>query len=257
MVRTQERLVKTVMRSGNSGSVYLPREWVSQKVVIRPLTIKENIIEKIMPHTENIIGAYLYGSHSRGEETADSDIDVLLITDKKIDIKKEEEYDIEAIQIDKIKEKIREDPTSYYSIIREAKTIINPHLLKELRKIKPNPQATKKYLKNTKEAIKIAEKLLRIEGDHSGTIYSLMLRIRGLYIIECIRENREYTNKRLREHLLQKGIDQKTYEKSYAVYRAKRDNRQPQHTITTEEAQKLLHTAQKTLKDAEKNQKSS
>jgi predicted nucleotidyltransferase len=246
-------IIKTVMKSGNSGSVYVPKEWVNQKVVIRPLTIKEDILEKIMPHTENIIGAYIYGSHARGEETAESDVDVLLITDKRIEIKKEEGYDIETVQIDEIKEKIREDPVSYYSIIQEAATIINPRLLEELRKIRPTEQATKRYLKETGDALKIAEELLKMRGDHGGSVYSMMLRMRGLYLIECMKQDKRYIGGGLAERLRAEGIDERSYEKAYAVYRAKRDERPLPQTMTTEEAQKLLHAAQKMLEDAEKN----
>lgn len=81
-------------------------------------------------------------------------------------------------------------------MIKEAKTIIN----KELIKIYINHPLTKRNLKwhidTTKSAIKVIKKDLEISKElnekyiSDDIVYSLVLRLRALYTIDCIRANK-------------------------------------------------------------------
>ena len=77
-------LVKDVADRGHSGGVYLPKSCVGQKVLIQPISVKEYILNALSPYMEDISGVYLYGSYARGEENEESDIDVLVISEKKL-----------------------------------------------------------------------------------------------------------------------------------------------------------------------------
>lgn len=239
-IKSQEHLVKEVIGRGNSGGVYLPKSWVGQKVIIRPLSVNEYVLNTLSPHMKYIVGVYLYGSYAREEQVPDSDIDILVVADKKLHVKMENGIDLEIVDITKIKDAIREDPVGYYSMIMEAIPIVNEVLLNELKGVRLNTKNIKRYYKETEEALSIVKGLLELEGDSSGSIYSLILRLRGLYLIKCNLRNRKYTNQKLEDFVVKKGIDRKKYRKMYAVYRAKRDDgRLPPYKIPTRDIKTL------------------
>src|SRR3989338_1378044 len=66
---------KVVKRYGNSGGVYVPREWVGGKVKIdlidEPANPKELLAKLPLEHVVSVI---VYGSYVRKESAADSDI---------------------------------------------------------------------------------------------------------------------------------------------------------------------------------------
>ena len=79
--KTQE-LIKPIVKFGNSAGVILPREWLNGKAKIelveKPLNINKDILEILEPYFNDIQGIYLVGSYARGEQTQESDIDVLV-----------------------------------------------------------------------------------------------------------------------------------------------------------------------------------
>lgn len=249
-LKSQEQLVKTVIRSGNSGSVYVPKEWIGERVVIKPLSIRDRILQITAPYMENVIGIYLYGSYARGEEIPESDIDILVITDKKIPLNRQDNIDIEAVEIADIKGRIMKDWVGYYSIIHEAKPIINEKLLEELKGVKPDPKALKWYYNMTKNALSIVNDLLEIKGDMNGSIYSLMLRIRGLYLIQCNLKGRKYSNKDLEDFIVKNGIKRQVYRNFYTIYRAVRDNKPlPSYEIDRDNLERLHEIAVQILQE--------
>lgn len=249
-ITLKKRLVKDVADRGHSGGVYLPKSWVGQKVLIQPISVKEYILDVLSPYTEDIVGVYLYGSYARAEQTEESDIDILVISEKKLP-KKEGLANIERAAAEDIKRLIRSDPVTYYSIVQEALPIINAPLLKELKAVKPDRSSLKSYFEETKRALDICKGLLDTPcGDNSGVIYSLMLRLRGLFLARCILRGEKYSNKDLEAYAKGKGIDESTFEKLYAVYRASGDERPiPKKKIPVKHIRKLYEIDAKTLED--------
>src|SRR3989338_11637860 len=127
-------LTKTVSRSGNGGVVYVPSKWMNKKVSISLMEadIAEELFYLLKPSLEHVIGVYIYGSYARGEEMEDSDIDILVVVDEKFKIKPSR-FDIHLAEIKTLKEGIQKNPIIFYSIISEAKPIINSYLLEELK----------------------------------------------------------------------------------------------------------------------------
>src|SRR3989338_8766276 len=87
----REQLVKRVVRSGNGGAVWVPKDWLGQEVIVilpqKPkLELKERIIHLLEPYLKDIISVFIYGSYARHEETKESDIDVVVITEKPLKI---------------------------------------------------------------------------------------------------------------------------------------------------------------------------
>src|SRR3989338_7348484 len=90
----REQIVKTVVRSGNGGAIWVPKDWLGQEVVVilpqKPkFELREKIIHLLEPYLKDITAVFIYGSYARHEEKKDSDIDVAVITENplKINIK--------------------------------------------------------------------------------------------------------------------------------------------------------------------------
>lgn len=244
-------LVKDVADRGHSGGVYLPKSWVGQKVLIQPISVKEYILNALSPYMEDLSGVYLYGSYARGEENEESDIDVLVISEKKLQDKKLDLLNIESASPENIRKWVRTDPIGYYSIIQEAVPIINAPMLKELKSIEPDLKNLLDYYEDTGRALKICEELLKIPtGDNVGVIYSLVLRLRGLFLARCILKQEKYTTRDLEKYVSSKGIEPILFEKIYAFYRAKREERPtPKYKIPVKHLRKLYGIVSEMLEE--------
>ncbi len=252
-LESHEQVVKKVMVSGGSGSVYVPKDWIGQRVIVRPLSIKDNILQLVSPYMEKVMGIYLYGSYARGEETPESDIDVLLVTDGKIELSTENGFDIEVVEYERIKELVSEDPVGYHSMVKEAVPIMNGVLLNELRGIKPNEMGIKTYYESTISALSIVGEFLDRKDlsreDFPSILYSLILRLRGLYLIRCNLQGRRYSNAKFEDFVVGKGILQSRYRGIYATYRAVRDNKKmPKYYVSRKDVELLYEIVSKELK---------
>jgi len=190
---------------------------------------KKEIMKMISPYLENIQGAYLTGSFARNEQTNTSDIDVLLITDEQIKIPSKSQYDLHAIQMKNIKKTIRGSPIQFFSMIKEAKPIINKSLLKELNNIKINHSYIIEHLESTKRILKILDSLLKKykkdEISPCSIIYSIILRLRSLFLIESLLKNKKYSNSDLKKAIKNQGINKTKTEEIYKVYQIKRNTK--------------------------------
>ena len=212
----REQIIKEVTPIGNGAHVFAPKEWVGEKVVIvrtPKVSLKRRILKVLEPYLENILGVYLYGSYSRNEQREDSDIDLLIISNKKFKIK-EKGFEIIALEKNKIKEAIKIAPVLVYSALAEAEPVINSELLTELRKsYKPHAQDFKEFIKETKDIIKINEELL--------STYSIILRLRSLYIIENLLSGKKYSFMKFKEWIFKDTKNENTkanFDKVYNAY---------------------------------------
>src|SRR3989344_4989943 len=255
----KEQIVKTVVRSGNGGAVWVPKNWLGQEVIVilpqKPkLDVKERIIHLLEPYLKDIISVFIYGSYARHEETKDSDVDVMVITEKPVNIIiKDPKLEITAFELEKFKKMIEKYPVMYYQIVQEAEPLINSNILGELREIKINKENFKAYLNETKEHIKSSLELLGLDKLDGGLIksysalYSAILRLRGAVIIKCILSKDKFSNKKFKKWLTRQGISNSEFEQAYSVYRAVRDNKKININIKIPVAEKLLNILEKEL----------
>ncbi|MEK6869220.1 MAG: DUF2080 family transposase-associated protein [Nanoarchaeota archaeon] len=233
----KEQIVKTVVRSGNGGAVWVPKGWLGQEVVVilpeKPkFKLKERIIHLLEPYLKDIISVGLYGSYARNEHTKESDVDVLVITkDKSIKLDfKEEKLDIVSLPIDRLQTAIQKYPTLYYQMVLEAAPLINAYVFEELKNTKINKESFKNYIKETREHIKSNEELLELDKIDNAylksysVLFSSILRLRGLFIMKCILKKYRFSNKRFKNWLVSKGLNLSEFEDSYKAYRLIRDN---------------------------------
>ena len=74
--------------------------------------------------------------------------------------------------------------------------------------------------------------------DNPAVIYSLVLRLRGLYMIDCILKNKSYLNKNFKRFAVKIGI--KNFNLLYKIYRYERDNKKLDKThVSMEDINRL------------------
>lgn len=259
-ILVKEQLRKKVARSGNGGAVWVPREWLGEEIIVTRLereksTLKEDIIRILLPYLEEISGIFLYGSCARGEESSESDVDILVISSKRLPVKNIGKFDIDVIELGKIKKVMRKNPLFYYSIIKEAKPIFNGALLEELKGEKLSKGNFRWYFKTTNENIKSNRELLeldRLDGEYVesySVIYSVILRLRGIMLMKSLINNRVFSNKLFKKWITRYVTDYE-FREIYNVYRAMRDNKKVKDVeIRINSIEKLLKLLERESRD--------
>ncbi len=254
----ENEVIKQAFRFGNSAGIILPISWKDKKVVVKLIekSISQEIIE-ILEEADllkNTVAIFLAGSYARGEETESSDIDIMIITDiinKQI---KKGKYEIIFISKKNLDESIKKN-IYLASLINEAKAILNVSLLEDYKE-KIKEISIKKSLDEIKSMTRINEKMIIIDEESKKnvldeTIYSLVLRLRELYLIECIKNSKKPTNKEFLNLIKKVGSNE-----SYNAYLRIKNNLKSKTTIPTTEAKSLISEIKKRIKDLENGKKS-
>jgi len=250
--------IKKAVKAGNSSAVILPRAWLDREVRVE-LVKKDygeilvdsiKIIRKYLK-LEDVIGIYLVGSYARDEEEISSDIDLLAIT-KNIDkeIIKEGIYNILLVSSKLLKQKLESDLLPVGQMIKEAKPLLNSNYLDGI-KVEVTKKNVNWYIKTTKDKLKIIEKALSIarksgKKNLSDLIaYTLVLRIRTLYIIKKLIHGKSYSKKDFVK--LIRNVSGK--DNSYNLYVAVKNDAGVGKRFNLDEAERLLSYLRDQLED--------
>jgi len=257
----EERIIRTVTEIGNGAHIFAPKEWLYDEVVITRVpkkNPKEELIKLLSPYLNKIIAVFLYGSYARGEQTPKSDMDIFVISTEKFNIKSKD-IEIMVVPEEKLETAKKINPILFYSILQEAKPIINPPYLEKLRKEEIKPAYFNDFLDDTKRLIQINKEMIKLDkmdkdkDSSESTIYSLVLRLRGIFIINLFLKKKIYSNGIFRTFLIKNSkID---YEKIYNIYRSIRDNKKTEEKVKIEEAESLLTLLIKETQKLEKKLK--
>lgn len=249
----KEQLIRIVSRVGNGAHIFAPKEWINEKVLLVRLekkTVKEQIFEKLYPFLEKITAVFLYGSHARKEATESSDIDVLVITKEKFKLEKEDGKSFIILQEEEILEAIKINPILMYSIFKEGVALINPCYLDKLRKLKVEKNNFNQFIKQTVDSIKSSRGIIELDkktGKYSSSsvLYSVILRLRGVFIIKCLLKETSFSNSAFKEWLKNLEIN---YSDIYEIYRQVRDdNLKNNIKIPIEQEEKLINFLEQEL----------
>ena len=247
--------IKKAVKAGNSSAVILPRAWLNREVRVElvkktPETILLDVINiaKKYINIESIKGIYLVGSYARGEESRESDIDILIISSN-IDRKMIHEgmYNILIMSEKLLQQKLKRDLFPIGQMIKEAKSLINSEYLASI-KIKVTSKNVRWYIDTTTEKLELIKKILKKAGKvDNRVVYTLILRIRTLYITEKLMNNQNYSKKNF-EKLIYKIAGKNAYEAYISV---KNDLEEAGRT-RKEEAEKLYYYLEKQLNDVKR-----
>ena len=251
--QTNEQLIREVTAIGNGAHIFAPKEWLGEQIILirTRKTLKEKIMEVLEPYLEDIEGVYLYGSHARNEATEDSDIDILIISTKKLKIK-QQGYEIIALKKDELDKAIKISPLLVYSALKEAKPIINSRLLESLKEnYPPSSKDFRDYLNETRNILKINRELLDSETNNllnpEGIAYSLILRLKGILIIKSLLSNNQYSNKKLFK--IASNYSLKEFSKIYESYKATKHNQKLKVTIKKSSLYLLIELLEKEIQE--------
>jgi predicted nucleotidyltransferase len=244
-----ETIIKQTREVGTSAGVLLPRSWLNKQVVVTLFSpskqeIAKDVLEILIRKNLNkeIKGIYLFGSYARKEQTSESDIDILVITKDTNKIVVHQNYQILLVSEKKLSEKSQND-LLYITILKEADTILNKELIEKYSKnIKPN---LKKILPEIKNIIKINKETIELCKKHKkkvpdGIVYSVVLRLRELYLIKCLIKNKLWSNKEFSEIC---------GEKPYKAYIRVKTNLKETNNNLPDEIKPLIHLSEKWLKE--------
>jgi len=239
--------IKKAVKAGNSSAVILPRAWLNREVRIELLKKTFEIIlidiiniSKRYIELKEIIGIYLVGSYARGEEENNSDIDILIIT-QNIDKEMIHEgiYNILIVSSELLNQKLEYDLFPVGQMIKEAKPLINSDYLNSI-KINVTRKNIKWYLDTTEDKLRIIEELIyktknNKKGLSNKVAYTLILRIRTLYIIDRMLKNKNYSKKDFIKIIktISKGAN------SYERYLAVKNNIKEKKGISIAETERL------------------
>jgi len=253
--------IKKTIKSGNSSAVVLPRSWLNKEVRVELVRkTNEQILYDVLEITKRhiklkeIIGVYLVGSYAREEETKESDIDILIIsdyTDKEQIV--EGIYNILIVSYQLLHQKLRKKLFPVGQMIKEAKPLLNADYIDSIE-VKVTKENVKWYLDTTKTMMKKnKEEIDRAKGlynTHVGGVvpYSLILRLRTLYIIECLKKNKDYKKRDFLKLIKKIAGSLIAYEE---YFKLKSEEDKMLYRLPIAEAEKLMNYVNKKVKEFE------
>jgi len=245
-----ETITKQTREVGTSAGVLLPRSWLNKQVVVTLFepskeNIARDIIEYLFEHNlnEEVKGIYLFGSYSRGDFDFNSDIDILIITQDTNKLINYNNYEILLVSESSFSKNLPNN-LNYLSILKEAGVIFNKELIEKYR--------IKKYKFNIKKSLSEIDGIFKINQDAvkmckennmnipDGIVYSMVLRLRELYLIKCLFSGRIYYKKDFLELV---------GDKVYSAYLRIKRNEKELNNLSPDELISTLDLSEKWLKE--------
>jgi len=223
-----ETIIKQTRRLGTSSGVVLPVSWLGQTVSVtlttpNYLTDTLKFLEK--EEIRDIKAIYLCGSYANNENDLNSDIDILVLTDKTHKKIEREKYEIICYP-KKDLEKSKKENILIKQMIEEGKVLIGENI-----PVKISSKEEKFFNNETKKIIKDLNSLLKsIDLSYLGTqnliIYSTILRIRTFL----------YLNKNYSKNNLIKIVGKE----NYSIYRKIKSKKEITKKVKVEELKRLI-----------------
>ena len=249
-------LIKNAISWGNSAGVLLPKEWKGKEVKVvlidRSLQIKKEVFDILSNYSEDILGIYLIGSYARGEQTKRSDVDVLVITSKTNERIERGKYDFLVVSEDLVEEKFKKNILPLLPMLKEAKTLLNSSLIEKFKNTKITKRNLRFHIETTKSAMGVVKEFIELAKIDNRKItdriaYSLVLRLRELYIVDCLIKNKMWNNKEFLS--LVKKVSGST--EAYEGYLRSKDNEKTKRNLSINESERIYSYILKKIKEQE------
>ena len=248
--------IKKAIKAGNSSAVILPRSWLNKEIRVELIkkTHEMMLLDVIgmlknYINTKEIIGVYLTGSYARREEDNNSDIDILVITknvDKEMII--EGIYNVLIVSKYLLEQKLQSDLFPIGQMIKEAVPLLNFDYLNSI-KISVTNKNVKWYIDTTEDKLSIIKKILERAKRNNKKyledriVYTLILRIRTLHIIEKLITNKDYSKKDFIKLIKKVSKGSNAYERYLAI----KNNLEEKKVVSLEEAERLYNYLEEQL----------
>jgi len=252
----KQEMIKQIVRVGNSAGVILPKEWLNGKakveLIVAPTDIKKEIFEILKDYLWDIRGIYLAGSYARKEETEKSDIDTIVITGKTNKKIEKGKHSILFISQEKVEAALKDNVLPILPMLKEAKTLLNEELIIKYKQTELTQKNLAWHIESTKSILKIIKEFIELNREYGKTSdavsYSLILRIRGIYIVDSLIKKKMWTKKELL-----KLIDKISGSlEAYEGYLRVKNNMRKKENLPIEQAEKLYNYIDRKIREQEK-----
>ena len=249
-------LIKNTIRVGNSAGVLLPKEYLNSqvKIILEPLNIEKDVIELLLEEgiLQETKGIYLTGSYAREENTINSDVDILVITSKTNKRIVKEKYELLLISEEKLEQQLQKNIFPLFFMIKESKPIFNSELIEKYKQTPITKKNTKWHTETTKSAMGIIKSSIALSEEmgtkeSSASAYSLILRLRGLYLLDSLKKGKIGTTKELKKLIIRLTGSLKIYE-GYLNIKA---NNKETYNLDIGDAKKVLKYILEKIKNQE------
>lgn len=249
-------LIKNAISWGNGAGVLLPKKWKGKEVKVilvdRSPQINKEIFGILNDYLDDILGIYLVGSYARGEQTKRSDVDVLVITSKTNERIKRGKYNFIIVSEDIAEEQLKKNILPLLPMLKETKTLLNSSLIEAYKNTKLTKRNLKFHIETTKSAMNVVKEFIELAKIDNREItdriaYSLILRLRELYIVDCLIKNKIWNNKEFLS--LVKKISGSI--EAYKGYARSKDNEKTKRNLNIDEAERIYNYILKKIKEQE------
>ena len=146
--------------------------------------IEERVLEIVNKYMIEVEGIYLIGSYARGEHEKDSDIDVLVITEETNNKITAGKYSIKLVSLPKVLKLLRTKPLKIYTMLCEAKPLMNYHLITHLRHKKVLKKHILSYVPELKSLIRSNSPfVVTSKKDSAAALDFMMKRLREIFFM--------------------------------------------------------------------------
>lgn len=167
--------------------------------VVQEYPVMEHVVDTLKPYMSTVRGLYLHGSRVRGDFREDSDYDMLLITQDKIDEDletrlKDHNVQLQAFTLKGIKKKLELEPSFILTVLRDGVPVIGADLKDQLLREKVNDIALHVEINDCIKQVKRLKKAIKKYELHAGLkrsiLYSAVIRLRRAYEIKRIYDSK-------------------------------------------------------------------
>ncbi len=258
--------IRQTRKWGNGGGILLPKEWIGKQVKVmlidRTEEIKKEVFDILSKYLTDIQGIYIIGSYARNEQTENSDIDIIAVSNNTKKVISSGKYNIQIYTLQGLKNTLKNYPISVYPSLLEAKTIMNQSLLKELKQIKITRSSFTMYIEECKRVLKINKKIVELETKEGkylkslNVIYSAFLRLRGLYLMKFILERKNSAKNEFYSWFKKYAdLSDESWETALSIYKSIKDNKTIKAQFSIEDTLKILNLIAEKIKEYDKPQK--
>lgn len=252
VITMEMKLEKQIVKVGNGAGVILPKEWLNGIATVeltrKPINPQEDVFKILKDKLSDVKGIYLTGSYARGDFDKKSDIDVLVITKETKGNIKRGRYDLLLIPYKDLDRILKKSIFPILPMIKESVTILNDELIAPYRKYEIEKKLVTNKLLEIKHVLEINREDIKLSKEANlkkigdGTAYSLVLRLRELYILDCLEKDKRQSKKELMS--LIKKVSGSLL--SYEGYLNIKSNGKSKERLDIGEAEKIIeHMSQK------------